>query len=338
MCRSIHSKGGIEMRKWTLLAACAALLCTGAGAKAETLTVSGVYPAASDEAIEVEVISVEQFGGSDGPRLSFLIEDHLRGVKIEGDPWFTVLAPQLAAEADGIMSGYVEPRISETRYRGTRTGCVRWNQEKDCIERGDVETDCLRVDINLDPQLRLVSLDGRVLWSSTIRRSHQTSFCPDYDDSPDFDPLIAGWMEEIASHVRFSIAPSVRSSSIRIMEGRNGLSRESRTHFRSAVALTETDEVAACDMFALLLGEYPEQPSLIFNTGLCAESDGDFAWAQDLYRTALASERSDDEAEAGLGRLAQLMRAERQLGERAILLDARYAAEPLADQVSGGAL
>lgn len=317
------------MKTSTIIAAGAALWLSATGAQAETLQVSGIYPAASDEAIEVEVLSVEQFAGSDGPRLSYLIEDRLRDVNIGSEPWFTLLVPQLANEADAVLNGYVEPRISESRYVGTRNICWRKDADNVCIERRDVETDCIRVNLSLEPEVRLVARDGRLLWASDIRRSSETSFCPEFDGSPDFEPVIAGWVDEIAAHVRSSLAPRASTGNVRIMEGRGGLDRESRGLFRTAVSLTDSDERAACDMFESLLAANPVQPSLVFNTGLCAEKSGDFALAQQRYHFALTSSRSDDEAQDGLRRLSQRLRAEWQLDQRERVLAARFPAAPL---------
>jgi len=320
------------MKNCSLFAFGAALLLSATGAQAETLRVAGVYPAASDDAISIEVLTVDRFAGSEGARLSYLIEDRLRGVSIAGDPWFTVLVPQLAHEADGVLSGYAEPRFSEYDYRGTRNICVRKDEDNACIERRNVETDCIRVNLVMEPDVRLVAQDGRLLWSSNTRRTSEASFCPEFDASPQFDTIIDGWVNEFAAHVRTSLAPRSSTNSVRIMEGRRGLDREARSVFRTAVALTDTDERAACDMFGSLLADNPEQPSLIFNTGLCAEQMGDFAEAQDLYRVALSSRRSDDEAEAGLRRLSLRMRAERQLDERERLLALRYPLAPIAGE------
>ncbi|KLI63098.1 tetratricopeptide repeat protein [Aurantiacibacter marinus] len=317
------------MKNCGLFALGAALLFSATGAQAETLRVAGVYPAASDGAIEIEAISVERFAGSDGPRLSYLIEDRLRGVDIGGEPWFTVLAPQFAQDADGVLDGYAEARFSEYRFPATRTICRRRDAENVCIEYRDVETECIRLSVSLEPQMRLVTLDGRMLWSSNIRRSSETSFCPEFDQAPDFEPVIAGWVDEFVAHVRSSLAPRSSASNVRIMEGRRGLDGEYRALFRTAVALTDTDENAACDLFETLRADNPDQPSLVFNAGLCAERDGDLAAAQDIYRVALSSSRSDDEAQDGLRRLSQRLRAERQLDRRERLLALRYPSAPL---------
>lgn len=293
--------------------------CLAAPAQAETLRLSGVYPAASDDAVPVEAIAVDRFAGPDGPRLSFLVEDRLRQVSIGGQPWFTVLVPQLADEADALLQGYVEPGFVESRFRSTRSVCAEEDEDGECIEHRDVETDCLRVTASLSPEMRLVAYDGRLLWSSDARRNTTVSYCPQFDDKPDFSGTIDGWLEQIADQTRASLAPRYRVQDIRIMESRRGLERDVRNAFRDAIRMTEEDEREACNMFEMLFAANPQHPSLMFNAGLCAEQGGAFDLAEARYRQALGNDRSDDEAQQGLHRIGERRRAQRQLADRAAL-------------------
>lgn len=300
-----------------LLAGIAALAMVGAApAAAETLRITGYAPADSFAAASIETIAVERFSGADGPRLSLLIEDRLREIELRGRPWFTVLVPSLAGDADAVLTGYIEPRFSESEYKATREICRREDEDGDCIERRDVELDCLRVTMRLRPEMRLIAYDGRLLWSSPLERSEQFSFCPEVDEEPDVDPRIDAMLEDVAQQVRSELAPSFIASDVRIMESRNGLDRDVRNAFRAAVQLTKSDEAAACHEFERLHAADPEQDSLTFNAGLCAEQRGDFAAARRYYRAALASKRSDDEAQAGLERIARTLQGTRQVEAR----------------------
>lgn len=307
------------MRKFSLLAMGLALGFLTSGAQAETLRISGIYPAATDEAIEVEAIAVEPFGGLDGRRLSYLIEDRLRRITIEGDQWFTVVVPEQGHSLDGVLSGHVEPRFSESAFVGIRNVCWQKNAQDICIEWRDVETQCLRVNLTMQPEMRLAARNGRLLWASNASRATEVSFCPEFDAEPDFEPIIAGWLEEFAAHARGSLAPSAYTSSVRIMESRSGLTGDARAQFRAAIGLTESNGREACAIFNSLLASNPNQASLRFNTGLCAEQAGDLDTAEQLYSLALSSRRSDDEARAGLRRVAERLRARDQLELRARL-------------------
>ena len=123
-------------------------------------------------------------------------------------------------------------------------------------------------------------------------------------------------MAAAADEVRRELAPFQVVQDIRIMERRKGLSKPVAQQFRAAIALTKTDEGAACDLFASLEPDAPSHPSLQFNLGLCAEQIGDFERARAYYDAALADKSSDDEAQAGIFRLQSNIAAERQLAMR----------------------
>lgn len=291
-------------------------LAFAAPAQAETLRISGFYPAASDDAAALRSIAVERFSGEDGARLSFLIEDRLRQIVFYDQQWFAVLVPELGGEADAMLQGYASPRFSETTYTEERETCLTRAEDGTCTETGKVEAQCLRVNVSLRPSLRLVAYDGRVLWSAEPSRAQDFAYCPDFDDRPQVDPVIDGWLEAIAGEVRFALAPHYSVRDIRIMESRRGLPRAARRAFADSIRLTEVDPAAACTAFSDLLAANPAHPSLTFNAGLCAEQRGDYAGAEVHYRAARLFDTSDDEAGEGLSRIAQRRRADRQMVSR----------------------
>ena len=304
------------MKKYLFALLAVAAMVPATAAHAETLRVSGIYPAGSDEAVLVERIAVEEFGGPEGARLSFVLEDRLRDVSIGGEPWFTVLPPSLANEADGILQGYAEPRFSESTFRETREICTERDEDGDCIATREVEARCIQVNVSLAPEMRLVGYQGDVIWAGAFERNTSSRYCPRFDDKPDFTGTFESWLSDIANQARHALAPRYSVQDLRIMESRNGLDRALRDDFRAAVRMTDTDEAAACDMFETLFAASPETPSLIFNTGLCAEQRGDFALAEARYSLALGNDRSDDEGQEGLRRLDQRRHANRQLADR----------------------
>ena len=280
---------------------------------AETLDIASYRPAQTEAAVGLSVISVERFGGSDGARFSLLLGDSLREAQVAGRDWFTVLVAARAADADAVLEGFAEPRFSEQGYRQKREICWARDKDDNCIERREVEVDCLRVTVSLRPEIQLVGRDGVLLWSGSPERSEQFSYCPNHDTTPSADPVIDRLLEGLASDVRYVLVPSWNGGAVRIMESRSGLDRSYRNAFRDAVALTKTDQDAACAEFLRLQELSPDQDSLLFNTGLCAERDGAADTAVQFYERALASERSDDEAQIGIARIADTRRAQDQI-------------------------
>lgn len=289
------------MIRKAVMASCAALVLA-APAAAETLTVETYRPAQSEAALRVQSIAVGRFGGREGARFSFMVADALQQASIRGRPWFTVLV-DAEADFDAVLEGRVTPNISEHSFRSKREVCWTYNDDGDCTDERKVDLDCIRLDVNVRPDLRLVRRDGALLWTSTAARADSLSFCPDVDDDPDVRAMIDGLLPDLVHDIRAQLAPAGSLRPVRIMESRRGLSGDDRDGFRDAVRLTKSDEAAACDMFERLHAGNREQPSLIFNVGLCAERRGDHGQAMANYQSALASDRSDDEASAGLRRI-----------------------------------
>ena len=283
---------------------------------AETLRIAGYNPAASDEAAALRTIAVSDFSGHDGPSLSLLIADRLRQVELLGQPWFAVLVRDLAADADAVLDGHVQPRFSEASYNETRELCVERDDGGECIRREDVELECLRITATLRPELRLVRGDGLLLWSWSPERAEALSFCPGHDDRPDFEPAIERLLGQIAQEARFQLAPHYNERNVRVLESRRDLPRALRAPFRAAIRLVPSDPVGACAAFAQLLEQAPGHPSLIFNSGLCDEQAGDLDAAAAAYRRVLDDRNADDEAAAGLERIAARRRAAVQLHGR----------------------
>jgi hypothetical protein len=302
------------MKRFTVMIGAA--LALAAPAQAETLRISGIYPAGVDEAAALRSIAVEPFGGEDGQRLSFLIEDRLRQVNLHNQPWLAVLVPELGNDADAVLQGFAEPRFAESTYAEQRETCLVRAADGTCTQTGMIEARCRRVSVSLRPNLRLVAQDGRVIWNSEPSRTQDFGWCPKYDDPPQVDSAIDGWLEAIAGETRYALAPYAQSRDIRIMESRSGLPRDMRGGFSAAIRITESDPQAACSAFVDLLAANPANPSLTFNAGLCAEQRGDFAEAERYYGAARLFDTSDDEAGSGLSRISQRRRAEWQMMQR----------------------
>ena len=289
-----------------------AALAAAAPAAAETLTVETYSPALSEAALGVQSIAVDRFAGREGARFSFMVADALQQASIRGRPWFTVLV-DAGAEVDAVLEGRVTPHISEHSFRRKREVCWTYDENGECTEERKVELDCIRLQVNVRPDVRLVARDGTLLWTFASARDDQEEFCPDVDDYPDISSMIDDVLPDLVQAIRRELTPSGTMLPVRIMERRNGLSGDVRDRFRDAIRLTKSDEATACESFEHLHAANSEQPSLMFNVGLCAERRGDHAQAQDRYCAALASDRSDDEASAGLRRIDDTLVANAQI-------------------------
>lgn len=284
---------------------------------AETLSVNGIYPAGNDAAAELNTIAVEPFGGVDGPTLSLELEDRLRNVSIEGEPYFQILPSSLAAsadnEVDAVLRGTVTTLTSNERsYPRKDKKCVARNEKKKCIERVEVEIPCRVLSVYVEPRLRLIGIEGELIHSENPSLEQEERYCRG-DDKPIPDLIVEKALSDFVRSIRFEFAPVQRTEGIRLLEARNGMNGEPRKAFRDAIKLTKSDPLQACLNFKALQEPIGEHVSLLYNLGLCAESDGDFDTASSFYDRALVADPKKSVAQDGLNRIAARARADQQI-------------------------
>jgi hypothetical protein len=298
-----------------LLALSAWAACVCAPALAETLPVRGVYPAGSDAAAAVQSIAIEPFGGIEGQALAIALGDELRAVSIDGMPYFRVVPGGRAAEAEATLQGALSvERSRRDSYAKERDECVERDDKDKCVKREKRKIPCWEAVARIDPAIRLIDADGAVLDAFDEPRESATRYCRD-DKRPSQDDMIRQLTGTLARDLRHRFAPVERAEEIRVMEDRDGLASADRDAFRDAVRLTKQDERLACDGFRALEATNARHPSLLFNLGLCAESAGDLAAAEDYYRRTLNVNSKADYAGTGLRRIGDRHRADAQLAE-----------------------
>lgn len=280
-------------------------------AAAETLPVSGVYPAGNDAAAALQSIAIEPFGGIDGQALAIAVGDQLRGATIDGEPYFRIVPGSTGAEAT-LQGALTAETFRRDSYDKEREVCVERDEDDKCVKREKEKIPCWETVVRLDPRVRLIDAGGALLDAFDEPRERATRWCRD-EQRPSQDEVARQLTEELARDMRFRFAPVERHEDVRVMEKRDGLARDGRDAFREAIRLTKQDPGLACAAFRALESANPAQASVLFNIGLCAEGAGQLDAAADYYRRALAADAKADYAGAGLQRLDARRRAAAQL-------------------------
>lgn len=290
-----------------------ALAFLSATAQAEVLTVAGAYPADSDGAAAVRSISVERFGGEDGPALALRIEDVLRGAELQGEPWFRVLP---GGNAEAVLRGTAQAETRVSDYTAKRERCVSRDAKDKCTERKKVEVDCRSRTVRLESSLRLIGRRGDLLFSDDTPEQAEVSWCEGDDRPRPVETMVRELVAKVAGRLRGALAPTWRSEGIRVLEDRKGLSKDDAARFMGALRLTKTDDAAACRQWQAIVQANPVHGASAFNIGLCAEAAGDLDGAERLYRQAGQLTRASNVSD-GLERIAARRRADRQVADRA---------------------
>jgi hypothetical protein len=301
-----------NMCRIALRSAAIAALAVAAGAVAETITISGRFPAQNREASYLRRLAIERFRGRDGEQLANAIGGALSGAENGSGRHFTLLGDS-GAGAQGVLSGSATSDWEEHRVQLTRNRCVEraapepGKKEGKCIKYADAPVQCTQRTTSLTASLRIVrTSDGAIVYTATKPRSETVSWCPGESPPQAAEATIAGMINGIAGEVRGEIAPHGDTYRIRFREDRAGLSKEVGARFKDTVKLSQRDVGAACTAWEGIDRDQPGQLSTIFNLGLCAEQRGDYAGAFALYQRAGSMKRADD-INAGVGRAQALI-------------------------------
>jgi hypothetical protein len=294
-----------------ILAAWAFLGAACAGA--ETLPVSGVYPARNDAAAELRTIAIEPFGGADGQTVELLVGDRLRGVQIDGRPYFTVVPGGGATRAEAVLQGTAAAefarRDAEPREKEV---CVERNDKDKCVRKEKRKIPCWETVARLVPTIRLIGRSGNRLYALDEPLEQARRYCRG-EERPSGETLVRNLAARTADRLRAEFAPVERNDEFRVMENRKGLAKGDDDAFKDAVRLTKRDRAAACSTWARLEPRNTDHASLLFNLGLCAEGEGRLEEASSYYRRAVTAGGDASYAKDGLDRLADRARAEAQL-------------------------
>jgi len=253
-------------------------------------------------------------------------------VEIEGQPWFSIVpAASLnelrAADAElyggdikgagltAVLQGSVRTEFWE-ESAGTKKviSCGR-KERGDCVEKRKEVYDCHLLSVGYRPMLRLVASDGTLLYENNESLQTYQKYCEDEAAAPHPEDLLGSLAAQYANSVRVDLAPQFRSGKFRILEKRKGMSKEDARTFKKAVRLTKSDPIAACLAFNELEVTNQEHVSILFNVGLCRESQGHLQQARDYYNRTLDIDSRKGEVQAGLDRVTSRLIARHQVLE-----------------------
>jgi hypothetical protein len=291
------------------------LAAAASGAAAESVRMTGKFPAEQRDVAMLDSLAIDRFGGRDGQALSLALERallaarHFEIVPVgrRGDP----------GDAEGVVSGAVSTSVSESDFSRTEKRCV----EKDgpaCKKYEDVRIPCTRRVIDFRVDVRVADLaSNRILYSGERPQRDEISWCGEERPSRNVEDAVRAMIGASAAELARAFAPRVEDYSIRFRESTKGLPKELEKPFKAIVKQTQRDLPGACGAWEAMNGQAPDHASILFDLGLCAEAQGDYAKAADLYARAAPLMGRGNEAEVGMDRVRGLMAAKADDAERA---------------------
>ena len=294
-------------------AICAVAALSAAPAAAETLRVEGIRPAANAALVGARTVKSDRFTGQDGEMLAMMVEDRLRDAAFDGQPWLRVLPNGSYEDADAILTGYAQAEVNYTKEMAKREDCVERDENRNCLRKEWVERECRRRDIVMTGQVRFTRYEGTQLYRNELVDSRSVVICRGDDNVPGEESVIrelAGALSVSLTNVLF---PYRQRRDVRVSERKKELAKPDQNLFKQALKHTKRDAYQACVIWSEMGTRYPNNPTLLFNQGLCRESAGDRPGAAEFYRATLAINPKEDYASDGLARLAAFERGDAQV-------------------------
>ena len=303
---------------WAVLSGISILLA--APSHAETLPVSTMAPANTNDAIGIDVIMIDDFEGSAGPDLKYALMDRLAAINVEQGPFFKVVPSDKAGSgASGIRRGTLfgmaqvdvdeielDPRIEKT--------CIE-EKDDECVRYRTTEVACYAIVVSLNANVRMVAELGREeRYSNGGERARRLEYCAG-DDRPTISEIGQSLIDGFAREVRMDFAPRRGGEQVRLLEKRKGLSKEDRATFKRALALTKHDQIGACALFDRLAKSNFDHQSVRFNTAVCRESEGDLRQALNDQKIIEGRHGSHSYVRTAIARLQATLAAKDQVSK-----------------------
>lgn len=310
------------MRTSTIWAtAAAAIAFLGGIASAESVTLTGNFPAAHREASFLTRMAIDGFDGGDGPALTIALERALAGDERAPGHFSVVSMARRSGvdptEADGALSGLVSTEINESSDMQKTGQCVEWASNK-CIKKQELEVACRKRTIDVVADLRIVrTRNGSVAYSMRKPRHNEVTWCPKGSAPGAVESTIRDMIDSIAAETAHEITPYTERYALRFYESRSGMPKDIGAAFKAALNLTQRNLPEACQAFAAIDRSMPDQAIIVYDLGICAEARGDYAAARALYQRAAAIRPRDRaDFDAGVDRTQRLMIAQTDERER----------------------
>jgi hypothetical protein len=314
------------MRFW------AAMLLLGLCGCSTTVDVAARFPANDPEAAPLRKVAVADFNGPEGDPFAYAMEAMLANAEFDGRRYFVLVdSGRRGAGADGVTAaqygrsvgaeGVYYGRMQTVRFENfpwetSSTHCVKKDDKGKCIKKETVVIPCLRRAFQMEVMPALVNVrSGHVVYDTRKTASAETSWCyPDPQPISDGD-MIDGAINRILADIRPDIAPYNTVLKATVIEIKDGLSDADGKLFDAAVkAAGKGDLSTACHAWDGLAANNSTHPWVIYNIGVCAEANGDFAGALTHYEQArtLSPKPNRDVAES-ITRVTDLIAAQKEL-------------------------
>ncbi len=294
----------------TLLVGLTALFFAGCS---KTVQVASLQPAEIDRAAEAKRVAVYPFR-NDRIGLSEKIESKAAAVRVDGEPWFTVVTRQelekildeirlqesglteekKAAEAGSLLgaSALIDGAVTaadvdDTYYYETRTECV----DKKCKQTREYKVSCRKRRGVVAAQVKLVDISrGDIIHAETIRKTATWRHCSDGGTAlPARQEILDTLADRVADAFVSKLTPHYVYHSVELMEDPDiDYTRDQKQLLENALEYIEHRRYDRAErLLGMLLSSTGEKSgTAAYDLGVVKEIRGDLKEARSLYLLA----------------------------------------------------
>ncbi len=294
---------------WFIFLVVTSFLLFGCATK---IAVPMLQPANYHEASLIKTVAVMPFSGPGGNEFSFEIETLINGINVGDKPYFTLVdrdqirkvisemkfgasgmvdhktAVRLGKmiQAKGIYTGMVSVnKTKDEYYREDRSAC----QDKKCKYQRKWTVSCTKRIANFSAAAKLINVEtGRVAYSQNLSGMNQSTGCEDTESPIDSDILLANARNQALENFRNDIAPYYTTNMIRLFETTDNIDiSEAKDKLKNGLNWARNKRFdMACSFWKEAHKIAPDSPALLYNLGVCYESEAKYKTASELYRKA----------------------------------------------------
>ncbi len=291
------------------------------------VAINGRFPAAYPQAAELRKISVANFDGRGGSEFTSNLKSAIVSASFDRQAYFVVVEsdpaiyrkdPAAAARrsgAQGLLMGETTLTASQQTFPSSQRVCVAREGDK-CTKYVSQPISCTQRIVQLTVTPRLVrASDGQIVYSSSKSEQASVSWCPGQSPSRTDEMMFAATRSQITAEILRDIAPYNAVLSATIKESPEGLPKDAADQFKAAIAAVKAEDIGeACRLWTAIDGTNPNHVWTVYDLGVCAETQGDYAKAQSLYRRAQTlGAAADGDVSRSIARVVRLTGAESQL-------------------------
>lgn len=348
-----EARNRVGMGKVAAAAVLALLAFSGCATKIKT---NVLMPGRIDEAAKFKSVAVLPFDGTDGKEFSALVESSLASVRIDDKQYFQIvdrgvmdktlnemkLSMAGVVDADtaarigkmvgakGIYTGIVntsslnDSGFSETRqkcgsYRSVIDGKGRKSQE--CTRWYDAKVECTRRTTVFAFTPKLVEVEtSRIIFSNTYESALESKGCKDESEGlVDGDVMKKQARGDAVQKFRMDVAPYYAMMEFTLKDSTSDIPPDAaKNKLKDGLTFAKGNRMdRACELWNEAKAAAPDSVTLLYNLGVCAETQGRPEEALALYRQVdRALTKPDELVSAALARVSVQIENRKKLGQQ----------------------